>query len=120
VFVPLPLLLVLLAKTGPHFSIVLAAVFALGCAVLAAQAFLYAAAPVVYPARIRGLGVGAVVAIGRIGSIVGPKLGGTLKAAGHGPSQLLMDLLPIVIIGCFSALWLAWELERRRGAATDE
>ena len=120
VFVPLPLLLVLLAKAGPHFSIVLAAVFALGCAVLAAQAFLYAAAPVVYPARIRGLGVGAVVAIGRIGSIVGPKLGGTLKAAGHGPSQLLMDLLPIVIIGCLSALWLAWELERRRGAATDE
>jgi AAHS family 3-hydroxyphenylpropionic acid transporter len=115
VFVPLPLLLVLLAKAGPHFSIVLAAVFALGCAVLAAQAFLYAAAPVVYPARIRGLGVGAVVAIGRIGSIVGPKLGGTLKAAGHGPSQLLMDLLPIVIMGCLSALWLAWELERRRG-----
>jgi len=86
----------------------------LGCAVLAAQAFLYAAAPVVYPAPIRGLGVGAAVAIGRIGSIVGPKLGGTLKAAGHGPSQLLMDLLPIVITGCLCALWLAWELERRR------
>jgi AAHS family 3-hydroxyphenylpropionic acid transporter len=114
VFVPMPLLLLLLAKTPPNFAIVLAAVFALGCAVLAAQAFLYAAAPVVYPARIRGLGVGAAVAIGRIGSIVGPKLGGTLKAAGHGPSQLLMDLLPIVIIGCLCALWLSWELEQRR------
>jgi hypothetical protein len=52
------------------------------------------------------------VAFGRIGSIVGPKLGGTLKAAGHGPSQLLMDLLPIVIIGSVRALWLAWELGR--------
>lgn len=112
VFVSLPLLLVLLAKAPAHFAIVALAVFVLGCAVLAAQAFLYAAAPIVYPTRIRGIGVGAAVAFGRIGSIVGPKLGGMLKAAGHGPSQLLMDLLPIVIVGSVCSLWLAWELGR--------
>jgi AAHS family 3-hydroxyphenylpropionic acid transporter len=115
VFVLLPLLLVLLAKAPPDFALVALAVFALGCAVLAAQAFLYAAAPVVYPTRIRGIGVGAAVAFGRIGSIIGPKLGGMLKAAGHGPSQLLMDLLPIVIIGSVCSLWLAWELGRQGG-----
>jgi AAHS family 3-hydroxyphenylpropionic acid transporter len=120
VFAMLPLLLVLLAKSPPDFRIVAAAVFALGCAVLAAQAYLYTVAPVVYPTRIRGMGVGAAVAVGRIGSIVGPKLGGTLKAAGHGPSQLLMDLLPIVIVGSLCALWLAWELElRRRESVSD-
>ena len=113
VFVLLPLLLVLLAKAPPHFTVVALAVFVLGCAVLAAQAFLYAAAPVVYPTRIRGIGVGAAVAFGRIGSIIGPKLGGMLKAAGHGPSQLLMDLLPIVIVGSVCSLWLAWELGRQ-------
>jgi AAHS family 3-hydroxyphenylpropionic acid transporter len=71
-------------------------------------------APVAYPTRIRGVGVGVAVAFGRVGSIVGPKLGGMLKAAGHGPSQLLMDLLPIVIVGSLCALWLAWEVGRRR------
>jgi AAHS family 3-hydroxyphenylpropionic acid transporter len=114
VFVAVPLLLVLLAKVPPDFAIVASAVCVLGCAVLAAQAFLYSVAPVAYPTRIRGMGVGAAVAFGRIGSIVGPKLGGMLKAAGHGPSQLLMDLLPVVIIGSLCSLWLAWELGRRR------
>jgi AAHS family 3-hydroxyphenylpropionic acid transporter len=114
VFSILPVLLVFLARASPDFTTVALAVFLLGCAVLAAQAFLYTTAPVAYPTRIRGIGVGAAVAFGRIGSIVGPKLGGTLKAAGHGPSQLLMDLLPIVIIGSVCSLYLAWELARRR------
>jgi AAHS family 3-hydroxyphenylpropionic acid transporter len=110
----LPLLLVFLAKAPSDFGIVTLAVFVLGCAVLAVQAFLYATAPTAYPTRIRGLGVGAAVAFGRIGSIVGPKLGGMLRAAGHGPSQLLMDLLPLVILGSLCSLWLAWEVARRR------
>jgi MFS transporter, AAHS family, 3-hydroxyphenylpropionic acid transporter len=114
VFLVLPLLLVFLAKAPPEFGILASAVFLLGCAVLAGQAFLYALAPVAYPTRIRGIGVGVAVAFGRIGSIVGPKLGGTLKAAGHGPSQLLMDLLPVVILGSVCSLCLAWELARRR------
>jgi AAHS family 3-hydroxyphenylpropionic acid transporter len=110
----LPLLLVFLAKAPSDFGIVTLAVFVLGCAVLAVQAFLYTTAPTAYPTRIRGIGVGAAVAFGRIGSIVGPKLGGMLRAAGHGPSQLLMDLLPLVILGSLCSLWLAWEVARRR------
>lgn len=112
-FVSLPILLVALAKSPSQFPVVASAVFLLGCAVLAAQAFLYALAPLAYPTPIRGMGAGAAVAVGRIGSIVGPKLGGSLKAAGHGPSQLLMDLLPIVIVGSACALWLAWETGRQ-------
>jgi AAHS family 3-hydroxyphenylpropionic acid transporter len=112
VFLLLPLLFVLLAKLPPQFLIVAAAVFLLGCAVLAGQAFLYAMAPVSYPTLIRGIGVGAAVAFGRIGSIVGPKLGGALKAAGHGPSQLLMDLVPIAVVGSVCALWLTWQTQK--------
>jgi len=111
-FVSLPILLVALAKSPSQFPVVALAVFLLGCAVLAGQAFLYAMAPLAYPTRIRGMGAGAAVAMGRIGSIVGPKLGGTLKAAGHGPSQVFMDLLPIVILGSICALCLAWRRER--------
>jgi MFS transporter, AAHS family, 3-hydroxyphenylpropionic acid transporter len=112
IFVALPILIVVLAKSPPQFVVIASIVFFLGCAVLAAQAFLYAMAPIYYPTRIRGMGVGAAVAFGRIGAIVGPKLGGMLKAAAHAPSQLLMDLLPVVIVGSLCALWLAWEVRR--------
>ena len=117
IFVALPLLLILLAKSPPQFNLIAGAVFLLGCAVLAAQAFLYSVAPIVYPTAIRGRGVGAAVAFGRMGSIAGPQLGGMLKAAAHSPSQLLMDLLPIVIVGSLCSMWLAWEL--RRNAPSD-
>jgi MFS transporter, AAHS family, 3-hydroxyphenylpropionic acid transporter len=115
IFVALPILLALLAIAPPRFGIIASAVFFLGCAVLAAQAFLYVVAPIIYPTRIRGMGVGAAVAFGRIGAIVGPKLGGMLRAAAHGPSQLLLDLLPVVIVGSLCAVWLAWEV--RSGAS---
>jgi Mg2+/citrate symporter len=39
-----------------------------------------------------------------------------LKAAGHGYSQLLMDLLPIAIIGSVCALLLAWRMHSREQA----
>ena len=106
-FVSLPILLVTLARASAELQVVGVIVTLLGCAVLASQAFLYAMAPSRYPTVIRGVGVGAAVAVGRIGSIAGPKLGGLLKAAGHGSSQLLMDLLPIVILGSVCALLLA-------------
>jgi AAHS family 3-hydroxyphenylpropionic acid transporter len=115
-FITLPILVVALAKAPADATIITVVVFALGCSVVAAQAFLYAMAPAPYPITIRGVGVGAAVAVGRIGSIVGPKLGGALKAAGHGPSQLLLDLLPIVLAGSCAALLLAWFARKQKQA----
>jgi AAHS family 3-hydroxyphenylpropionic acid transporter len=121
-FAAVPLLIFVLARAPAALGPILAIVFLLGCAVVAAQAFLYVEAPTGYPTIIRGVGVGAAVAIGRMGSIVGPKLGGMLRAAGHSSSQLLIDILPIVILGSVCALWLAWypkrgpKLESRRQA----
>ena len=112
----LPVLVVILAKAPAEIEIISVTVFFLGCSVLAAQAFLYAMAPVSYPTSIRGVGVGAAVAVGRIGSIVGPKLGGFLKSAGHNPSQLLLDLVPIVVLGSICALLLAWHTRVRSDA----
>jgi MFS transporter, AAHS family, 3-hydroxyphenylpropionic acid transporter len=120
IFIAVPVLLAALAQAPADFRIVAPAVFVLGCGILAAQAFLYASAPAIYPTRIRGIGVGAAVAFGRVGSILGPKLGGALKAAGHGPSQLLMDLLPVAVCGSVCALWLAWEVARRGTKPVDD
>src|SRR3984957_8237390 len=116
-FVALPLLILVLSRAPPLFSLTVLIVFALGCAVLAAQAFLYAVAPACYPASVRGLGVGAAVAVGRIGSIAGPKLAGVLKAAGHSYSQLLTDLLPFVVLGSVTAIVLAWITRRTTAVA---
>ena len=113
-FIALPILLVALARTGPHLTSIALIVFFLGCAVIAAQAYLYATAPLPYPTLIRGVGVGTAVAAGRIGSVVGPKLGGLLQTAGHGYARLLMDLVPIVVIASACALLLAWSTRSLR------
>ncbi|MBS0364868.1 MAG: MFS transporter [Proteobacteria bacterium] len=103
----LPLVVWLLSRAPADPLAILPIVFVLGGAVLANQGILYALAPQGYPAAIRGVALGAAVAMGRLGSIVGPKLGGTLRAAGHGTSQLLMDILPLVIAAGFAVLLFA-------------
>ncbi len=112
-FVALPLLLWWLAQMTTSVALMVAIVFLLGCAVLAAQAFLYATAPACYPTVIRGLGVGLAVAIGRVGSIAGPEYGGMLKAQGKSTSELLLSLVPIAVVGGICAIALAWRLRKQ-------
>jgi AAHS family 3-hydroxyphenylpropionic acid transporter len=111
-FIAVPLLLVVLARANVESGLFVI-VLLLGCAVLAGQAYLYASAPGIYPVAIRGMGAGAAVAAGRIGSIVGPQLGGLLKGAGHDTPQLLMDILPLVIAGSIASLTFAWMTRHR-------
>jgi MFS transporter, AAHS family, 3-hydroxyphenylpropionic acid transporter len=111
-FVAVPLTILLLGKAPHVLALVVVVVFALGGAMIAAQGFLYAVAPGCYPATIRGVGMGALVAVGRLGSIVGPKLGGVLKGAGHSSAQLMMDILPLVVLGSVLALAFAGWISR--------
>ena len=113
-FVSVPLFILFLSASPSQVALVTLIVFGMGASVLAAQSFLYATAPGCYPTLIRGVGLGAAVAMGRVGSIVGPKLGGTLKAAGHSSGQLFMDILPLVVLASVSGLWFAWETSRRK------
>jgi AAHS family 3-hydroxyphenylpropionic acid transporter len=112
-FIALPLLLWWLAQMSASLALMVLIVFLLGCAVVAAQAFLYATAPALYPTVIRGLGVGLAVAIGRIGSIVGPEYGGMLKAQGKSSAELLLSLVPIAVVGGICAITLAWRGTRK-------
>jgi MFS transporter, AAHS family, 3-hydroxyphenylpropionic acid transporter len=113
VFIALPLLMLSLSRLL-SFNVrpapvepIMVLVCLVGCAVLSAQAFLYAAAPATYPALIRGVGVGVAVAIGRLGSIAGPKLGGILKGMGLPSSQVLMYVLPLAVAACVAAIAFA-------------
>ena len=112
--IAMPLLVWLLAGTEAQGAFIVVIVLLLGCAILALQAFLNSTAPMIYPAVVRGLGVGVAVAMGRLGSVVGPKLGGTWKAMGLSTSQLLYKLLPIVVLAGVASLLLAWVADRRR------
>jgi MFS transporter, AAHS family, 3-hydroxyphenylpropionic acid transporter len=107
-FVGLPLVLLLLAVAPREPALVVPVVFVLGAAVLAAQSTLYAYAPLCYPTRIRGAGVGFAVAAGRFGSMVGPLLGGFLVVGGMSTFRVLTGMLPVVVLGSVCAVLLAW------------
>jgi len=93
-----------------------AALIACACAgafIIGAQLMLFALAPLFYPTRIRGTGVGASVAMGRLGSVVGPLFAGTLIAAGGGSAAVLLAILPFVLVGGGAAIALTWRPESR-------
>lgn len=110
--ISLPLLIVWLAYAPQQVGLVSFIIMLLGCSLTAVQAFLYATAPACYPTLIRGAGVGLAVAIGRIGSIVGPKWGGMLKDAGYTSPQVLMALAPITVLGAIGVIILVYIVPR--------
>jgi len=80
--------------------------FLAGLFVIGAQSVLYAMAAAYYPMVVRGTGVGAAVAVGRLGSIAGPVLAGQLLAMGTNASTIIGASIPITIISAAAALLL--------------
>jgi len=97
--------LVTLPLSGGQFPLAISAVALAGAFIVGAQMILFAAAPLFYPAIVHGTGVGSAIAIGRLGSVVGPLFAGALLAAGSGGAGVLLGILPFVAIGG-SATWL--------------
>jgi len=93
--------------------------FAIGCTVQSIQAGLNAFASGFYPTAIRSTGVGWGQGIGRLGSVVGPLLGGVAIAAGWTPAQIFIaGVVPAVVAG-LAVLAIAWRQagEARAGVA---
>jgi len=78
-----------------------------GFCAIGAQYSLYAISPVCYPRTARALGVGAAVGAGRVGSIIGPSLGGVLRAAHASSNQVLAVTLPVILVGGAAAIALS-------------
>lgn len=95
-----------LAGVGLSVGIVPMAIagFAVGLFVMAAQLVLYALAPPSYPTSVRATGVGAAVAIGRLGSVAGPLAAGQILAAGAGTTGVLLATSPGLVIAALSIL----------------
>ncbi|MGA3948041.1 3-(3-hydroxy-phenyl)propionate transporter MhpT [Ralstonia nicotianae] len=97
--------LALLAAAGGMASMS-AGAFMAGLFVVGAQSVLYALAAAYYPMSVRGTGVGAAVAVGRLGSIAGPLLAGQLLAMGHHSATIIGASIPVTIVAALAALLL--------------
>lgn len=108
-------LLLMSAVPSGNIAAAMGAGALVGGGLIAAQSLLYGLAPQCYPAEVRGTGVGLAVAIGRIGSIVGPLFAGALLASGWSPTEVIYAILPIAAICGLCTVALI--LRRSRGAA---
>lgn len=77
-----------------------------GACVVGVQFVLYSITPGYYPEALRGLGSGAAVAAGRLGSIIGPLGFGLLLAGGASSEQAVLTILPFVILAATCLLVL--------------
>jgi AAHS family 4-hydroxybenzoate transporter-like MFS transporter len=91
------LLIAGLALSASSYLWLMAVTFVLGFTVQGAQAGINALAAAFYPTRMRSTGVGWALGIGRIGSIIGPALGGLLLSLEWTPRQILLaGMIPAV------------------------
>ena len=72
------------------FTLMMTITFVLGFVVQGAQGGLSAVAATFYPISIRSTGIGWCLGIGRIGSIVGPMLGGVMLKLDWSPREILL------------------------------
>jgi AAHS family 3-hydroxyphenylpropionic acid transporter len=105
-YVALALLLAILGFSALDFHSASIAAFGVGAMVLLSQATLYAFAPLCYSPSIRNTGVGAAVAAGRLGTIAGPLLAGSLLGAGQTAADVLIVLIPITLASGTMALFM--------------
>jgi AAHS family 4-hydroxybenzoate transporter-like MFS transporter len=80
---------------------------AAGTFVAGAQAGLIALAASLYPTALRSTGLGWALGIGRIGSIVGPLVGGFLISAGIGTERLFAGAAMPALVSTVAILLLA-------------
>jgi AAHS family 3-hydroxyphenylpropionic acid transporter len=67
---------------------------------------LYGLAPTLYPANVRAAAAGAIVGVGRLGTIAGPLLAGQLRQIGWSAESVIDAMLPIVLLGAVCAITL--------------
>jgi AAHS family 3-hydroxyphenylpropionic acid transporter len=94
------------AAINKMFVIAILACALAGVFIVGAQLILFALAPLYYRKAIRGTGVGAAVAVGRLGSVVGPLFAGVLLAGGGSSAAVLLAIIPFVLFGGSAAFAL--------------
>lgn len=111
----------LVALLGANFGGVapmMVVLFAVGICIMGGQLNFPAATVELFPPHVRGAGAGWTIGAGRVGSIVGPLLGGVLIAAGlEARTLFLVAALPALVaaVALFIAGMLRLAARRRTG-----
>jgi MFS transporter, AAHS family, 4-hydroxybenzoate transporter len=92
------ILIAAIGQAGSSIELIIPAAFGAGFGVVGAQIGANALTATFYPTFIRSTGVGWALGIGRIGSIIGPLLGGMMLALQwHIPSIFFAGAVPVLI-----------------------
>ena len=107
--------LVLIAKADGNAALMLTGAALAGSIIVGGQIAMNALTASFYPAHIRSTGVGWALGIGRIGSIVGPLVGGWLLGLGWTGQSLVMFAIVPTLIAVLALLGL-WRWNRSEKA----
>ena len=78
-----------------------------GFLLLGANYAFYGVAAAIYPATARGTGSGAAVAVGRVGSVIGPLVAGALMGQGGSAGDVILWLVPCAAVAAIAVFALA-------------
>jgi AAHS family 4-hydroxybenzoate transporter-like MFS transporter len=79
-----------------------------GFGVIGAQVGITALASMIYPVQMRSTGLGWALGVGRVGSIVGPAIGGVLLATQLDPRTIYLACIAPALIGMACVALLRW------------
>lgn len=89
------------------------ALFVVGIGVVGAQIGMNAVTSTLYPTTLRATGIGWALGIGRLGSILGPAIGGLLLASGWNSSAILQASILPTFVAALAVILLGWHVARR-------
>ena len=81
---------------------------ATGFGVIGGQVGIVTLASMIYPVQIRSTGLGWALGIGRVGSIVGPTVGGLMLATGLDAKHIYLVCVVPALVGAIAIALLRW------------
>ena len=105
--------IMILGQTGGSVGMIMVAAFMAGVGVIGGQTAANVLTAMFYPTALRATGVGWALGIGRIGSIVGPVIGGLLIQRHWDNESLFMAAAVPAAIACIATIILAFHDGRR-------
>jgi MFS transporter, AAHS family, 4-hydroxybenzoate transporter len=96
-----------IGQLGHSATLVTLAIFAAGFCIVGGQIAANALAATFYPTAVRATGVGWALGIGRVGSIVGPLIGGALMTAKWSTGELFMAAATAALCAAVAAFCLS-------------
>lgn len=109
-----------MANAGGNAMALYGSLFIVGIGVVGAQIGMNAVASSLYPTGLRSTGIGWALGVGRLGSILGPTVGGLLLAREWVPSAILQISLWPALVAAIAVFALGRSVQRRSARISAE